>query len=74
MICGRWLHAVKAGVVLLVTASPAHAVDLDWVTVGDPGNKPDKTGHGAVAYVFQITKHEVTVAQYAEFLTLPRPS
>jgi formylglycine-generating enzyme required for sulfatase activity len=68
MICGRWLHAVKAGVVLLVTASPAHAVDLDWVTVGDPGNKPDKTGHGAVAYVFQITKHEVTVAQYAEFL------
>jgi sulfatase modifying factor 1 len=53
---------------MLAMASPAHALDLDWVTVGDPGNQPDKTGHGAVAYVFQITKHEITVAQYAEFL------
>jgi formylglycine-generating enzyme required for sulfatase activity len=46
----------------------AHALDPEWVTVGDAGNAPDKTGHGAVAYEFQITKHEITVFQYAEFL------
>ena len=53
---------------LSALAGPAHALELEWVTVGDPGNKPDKTGHGAVAYAFQISKHEITVAQYAEFL------
>jgi formylglycine-generating enzyme required for sulfatase activity len=53
---------------LLTAASAAHAHDLTWVKVGDAGNAPDKTGHGAVAYEFQITKHEITVFQYAEFL------
>jgi formylglycine-generating enzyme required for sulfatase activity len=36
--------------------------------VGDAGNAPDKTGHGAVAYEFEVTKHEITVSMYAEFL------
>ena len=53
---------------LSALAGAAHALELEWVTVGDPGNKPDKTGHGAVAYAFQISKHEITVAQYADFL------
>ena len=53
---------------LSALAGAAHALELEWVTVGDPGNKPDKTGHGAVDYAFQISKHEITVAQYAEFL------
>lgn len=47
---------------------PARALEIEWVTVGDPGNKPDKTGLGAVAYPFQISKHEITVSQYADFL------
>ena len=47
-------------------AAPAH--DLTWVKVGDAGNAPDKTGHGAVAYEFEVTKHEITVSMYAEFL------
>ncbi|MEI6714327.1 MAG: hypothetical protein WCO60_11280 [Verrucomicrobiota bacterium] len=46
----------------------AHAADMEWVTVGNPGNLPDKTGYGAVAYEYQIGKYEVTVEQYAEFL------
>ena len=53
---------------LLVCGIDAYALDPEWVTVGDAGNAPDKTGHGAVAYAFQITKHEITVAHYAEFL------
>ena len=53
---------------LLTAASAAHALDLVWVKVGDADNAPDKTGHGAVAYEFEVTKHEITVSQYAEFL------
>jgi formylglycine-generating enzyme required for sulfatase activity len=36
--------------------------------VGNPGNGPDDTGFGSVPYVYRISKHEVTNAQYAEFL------
>jgi len=51
-------------------AAPSAALAIEWVTVGDPGNPPDPaTGRGAVAGVFQISKHEVTVAQYAAFLS-----
>ena len=53
---------------LVTAASTVQALDIEWVTVGDAGNKPDKTGYGAVAYEFQISKHEVTVEQYAQFL------
>ncbi len=56
----------------------AQAVSIDWVTVGDPGNRGDPqescegcgpgTTFGSVAYVYRISKFEVTNAQYAEFL------
>jgi sulfatase modifying factor 1 len=52
---------------LLLTA-PAHAVTIDWVTVGDPGNAADDTTYGAVADAFQIGKYEVTIQQYTDFL------
>jgi formylglycine-generating enzyme required for sulfatase activity len=48
--------------------SPASAVTLDWVTVGDPGNDADTTGRGAVADVYQISMYEITNADYTEFL------
>jgi formylglycine-generating enzyme required for sulfatase activity len=46
------------------------------VTVGNPGNAPNKRynlqsrpeGFGAVNYVYQIGKYEITAGQYAEFL------
>jgi formylglycine-generating enzyme required for sulfatase activity len=52
-------------------AAPARApgLDIEWVVVGDPGNPPDTTGHGAVARPFEITKHEITVGQWAAFLS-----
>lgn len=53
---------------LLVCGVQAYALDLEWVNVGDPGNQPDKTGYGTVAYEFQISKYEITSEQYAEFL------
>ena len=47
---------------------PAGLKSLELVTVGDPGNAADTNGFGAVPYPFQISKHEVTTAQYVAFL------
>ena len=46
----------------------AHAVTIDWVTVGDPGNAANTGGYGAVATDFQIMKYEFTNQQYTDFL------
>jgi hypothetical protein len=51
-------------------------VHMEWVTVGDPGNKPDTevmvsdrtSGYGSVPYRYRIGKYDVTNAQYAKFL------
>jgi sulfatase modifying factor 1 len=62
LIC-RWSLAV-AVVSMVVAHAPAHAVIIDWVTVGDPGNVADTTGTpnpaGAVLDSFQIMKYEWT--------------
>jgi sulfatase modifying factor 1 len=42
--------------------------------LGDPGNAADTSGYGAVADSYQISKHETTNAQYAEFLNAVDPS
>jgi formylglycine-generating enzyme required for sulfatase activity len=64
-----WLHLAAASLCL---AASAPAASIDWVTVGDPGNACDDTPQqgcfGAVDYLYRIAKHEVTNAQYAEFL------
>jgi formylglycine-generating enzyme required for sulfatase activity len=60
---------MKAALFLgLLGVLSASAVEIEWVTVGDPGNLPDKTGYGGVPYAYQIGKYEVSVEQYAEFL------
>jgi formylglycine-generating enzyme required for sulfatase activity len=50
--------------------SVAHAVTIDWVTVGNPGNANDTTGYGygAVGYEYRIGKYDVTIQQYTDFL------
>ncbi len=60
-------------------ATTAQAVDIDTVTVGNPGNAGELSGSaagdygpdricGAVDYVYEIGKYEVTAGQYTEFL------
>jgi formylglycine-generating enzyme len=69
----------KLELTLLVSSlcgAPSHAVTFDWAHVGNPGNVADTevmvfdgtTGYGSVAYSYRISKHEVTNAQYTEFL------
>ena len=43
-------------------------VNIETVLVGDPGNPPDSTGYGSVAYAYRIGKYEVSIAQYTTFL------
>ena len=68
------LSRVSALVVALLTslALPTHAVTIDWVPVGNPGNTADTTGQpnpaGAVAEAFRIMKYEFTNQQYTDFL------
>ena len=68
------LSRVAALVVALLTslALPAHAVTIDWVPVGNPGNTADTTGlpnpAGAVVDAFRIMKFEFTNQQYTDFL------
>jgi sulfatase modifying factor 1 len=64
--------AISAVVALLLVrlAEPnARAVTIEMVTVGNPGNANDTTGYGGVAYEYQIGKYEVTIGQYAAFLS-----
>jgi formylglycine-generating enzyme required for sulfatase activity len=64
------------GLTALLLAPPSSAlVTIDWVAIGDPGNAADTPSTnchvapcGSVSYAYQISKYEVTNAQYAEFL------
>jgi formylglycine-generating enzyme required for sulfatase activity len=57
---------------LFYAASAASEVSFEWITVGAPGNACDPQGpgrcFGAVNYLYRIAKHEVSNAQYVEFL------
>jgi len=65
----RCVIAVLLALAALCTSlTPAHAVTIDWVTVGDPGNAADNTGYGAVDKSYRIAKYDVTIQQYADFL------
>jgi sulfatase modifying factor 1 len=64
----REIVYVGVAALLFLMVSSAHAVTIDWVTVGDPGNAADTTGYGAVADAFRIGKYEVTIGQYTDFL------
>lgn len=62
-------------VVILTWSITARAtVTFDWADVGNPGNAGELSGTaypaivGSVDYSYRISKHEVTNAQYAEFL------
>lgn len=60
----------------LLSISPAGAVTFDWATIGDHFNDYDThlAGYGGVDYTYRIGKHEVTNAQYTEFLNAVDPT
>jgi formylglycine-generating enzyme required for sulfatase activity len=70
------LRFLAAAALVLVSATPGSAtVVVDWVVVGNPGNPADTNSSncfaadcGSVPYAYQISRYEVTNAQYAEFL------
>jgi formylglycine-generating enzyme required for sulfatase activity len=71
-VCKSLLAALLA----VLFATPASAtVIIDWVPVGNAGNAADTpssncfaAGCGSVAYDYQISRYEVTNAQYVELL------
>ncbi len=75
-ICGRWSLALVA----CLLSSPAGAVTIEMVTVGNPGNKGDRRvgantfGKGVVDYSYQIGKYDVTIGQYTAFLNAVDPT
>jgi sulfatase modifying factor 1 len=71
------LLLMLAALLMAAMTQQAHAVTIDWVTVGNPGNDPDPaTGnlYGAVADVFRIMKFEFTNSQYVQFLNAVDPN
>lgn len=58
----------KSNYLLEREPAPQPPVQIEFVTVGDPGNPADSTGYGKVDYVFQIGKFEINNLQYAAFL------
>lgn len=77
----RSVSRTKMWLVLLMSGLLVHdasAVNMEMVTVGNPGNPADPryggtppympASFGAVGYTYQMGKHEVTQAQYTEFL------
>ena len=73
----RVVVACGAAAFVVSFAPSAHAITIDWVTVGDRGNPNDtiNTGanYGAVADSFQIMKFEFTNSQYVDFLNSVDP-
>ena len=82
------LRLLAAALIVAVWAAqplPAQ-VTFDWAIVGNPGNAPDTltmtkgavpdntTGYGSVGYTYQISKYDVTNAQYVQFLNAADPS
>jgi formylglycine-generating enzyme required for sulfatase activity len=68
------VRGVVLGLLLGVTVCRATAAGIiDWATVGNAGNAADTAGvpnpAGAVGYEFRIGRYEVTIGQYAEFLS-----
>jgi sulfatase modifying factor 1 len=55
-------------IAFLANVSLAETINMEMVTIGNPGNANDSTGYGAVAYEYRIGKYEVTIGQYTAFL------
>jgi hypothetical protein len=57
-----------SGVLFWAFTPCAAGLEIEMVTIGDPGNASHASGHGQVNYVYQIGKYEITADEYAAFL------
>ncbi|MFW6303547.1 MAG: formylglycine-generating enzyme family protein [Candidatus Sumerlaeota bacterium] len=75
----RTLSAIMSATLFLGLTGATYALDMEMVTVKNPGNKGRLSGPedgspqqkrvcGSVDYAYRIGKYEVTVEQYCEFL------
>ncbi len=53
----------------IASAENVQGIEIEFVTIGNPGNPGDTTGFGAVGYEYSIGKYEVTNAQWVQFTT-----
>lgn len=76
LICTIVLAAAAAVPAQQATDSQSYLDDFDWVVIGDPGNPAYPgygpweilKGRGAVDYYYRLTRTEITVAQWFEFV------
>ena len=62
-------HLGLAAIAIILSLPATAAVAIEWVTIGNPGNAPDRNMRiGKVDYVYRIAKNETTAGQYVEFL------
>lgn len=64
-------HGLALALLISATSRADAFVAIDWVTVASPNNACEVQGsecYGAVGYIYEISKYEITNAQYAEFL------
>ncbi|WP_161957132.1 formylglycine-generating enzyme family protein [Aestuariivirga litoralis] len=67
---GNATTAASSNVGFRLAASGSHASSIDYALsrIGNPGNRRDSTGFGAVGRTFWIGTYEVTIGQYCDFL------
>lgn len=54
--------------IFILVLFPLQLQAIEFVTIGNKGNKAASNGKGAVAYTYQISKFEITNTEYCEFL------
>jgi sulfatase modifying factor 1 len=76
LLFGKAILRSILALIMVASTIAAHAVTIDMVSVGNPGNAPDTRtsaqggtpGCGSVGYTYNIGKYEVTASQYCQFL------
>jgi formylglycine-generating enzyme required for sulfatase activity len=63
-MCGLFAAVALA----LLSGAASASITIATVPVGNPGNAPDYTGFGSVAYSYNIGEYDVTSSQYTAFL------
>jgi sulfatase modifying factor 1 len=61
-------RTISAIIVSVLPSVALATTSVDWVTIGNPRNSADSNGRGSVRYIYSISRDEITISQYTEFL------